>query len=363
MPFDVYSGGFYDIRNVTNSLPITLSNSIFINPRYGFIPVVSALDIKRNNGPVNPTDYLKKYAGGSTPEPTLTSAFDNFIVDYNNGNPVNNEHISFQVRNGDWLAEELQVDENAPVYPSYNCSFICDNSEISGLETICTSQIFNVPAGAVSYTWSANGSSANITSNGNTATVTRTGQSNGFVTITVVINGGDCGTVTLTKQVWVGVPQFTVLQPIGNVNGYNPLEPNISFGSNGEGCNSISLNAIFNSSAILEYQWEKFTPDVAWSVSASSGIIQISPQCNKDFNFRVRARNACGWSAWQEFVFPMTRCTIICDTNTPPLIGANFILSPNPVISTTLTIGVKPDAPWFIIRYHPISFVLISCLV
>lgn len=111
LPFDTYSGGRFNFFDNDGDFALdipVLSNLVdVVNDFYGFIPVVSALDIKRNNGPVNPTDYLKKYAGGSTPEPALTSGFDNFNVDYNNGNPVNNEHISFQARNGNWLAEEL----------------------------------------------------------------------------------------------------------------------------------------------------------------------------------------------------------------------------------------------------------------
>lgn len=88
---------------------------------------------------------------------------------------------------------------------------------------------------------------------------------------------------------------------------------------------------------------------MAWSVN-SAGNIQISPQCNKDFSFKVRARNTCGWSAWQQFEFSMTRCTMACDTQDPfPTAGANFLLSPNPVTANFLTISVKPDAPWYII--------------
>jgi len=61
MPFDSYAGGTYDIKNVANSIPlINFSNSL-INPKNGFIPVASALDIRRTNQELNHEDYKRKY--------------------------------------------------------------------------------------------------------------------------------------------------------------------------------------------------------------------------------------------------------------------------------------------------------------
>lgn len=351
LPFDTFSGGIVDLRDFANSLPGFLPTINFVNPRYGFIPVVSALDIKRNNGQVNPTDYLNKYAGGLMPVPALTSGFNNFIVDFNNGNPRNNEHISFQARNGNWLAQELQANTNTPVYPSYNCSFICENVEILGNKTICTSETFTVPAGAPSYTWTISGSGATITSSSNTATVTRTGQYNGSIIVRVVINGGDCGTVTLNKNVWLGVPKFNSLQPVGNQTGFNPNQENYIANEDGSiACNAISMKVSFDADAILEYQWEKITTDVNWSVNASSGTINMVPLCNKDFYFKVRARNSCGWSDWKSLDFYMSRCNVECSTIPPSngVVGDNFILSPNPVTNTDLLdIAIKSTSPWF----------------
>jgi hypothetical protein len=219
LPFDTYTGGFYDIRNVTNSLPITLSNSIFINPRYGFIPVVSALDIKRNNLAVNSSDYMKKYAGGVTPELALTSGFDNFIVDYNNGNPINNEHISFQVRNGNWLAEELQVNPITPVYPNFNCINFCANAAITGSKFLCTTGNYSVTSEATIANWTiTDGNSLATLSNetSTTATLTQTSPtSNGYVTLLVTFGNERCGTTNATLTIWVGKPRVTNFSIIG----------------------------------------------------------------------------------------------------------------------------------------------------
>jgi hypothetical protein len=50
LPFETFSGGTVNLRDFENSLPDFIPPINFANPRYGFIPVVSSLDIKRNSG-------------------------------------------------------------------------------------------------------------------------------------------------------------------------------------------------------------------------------------------------------------------------------------------------------------------------
>src|SRR5690606_9922111 len=65
LPYGSYAGGSYDIDNVLGNLPSQAPPIDVINPRYGFIPVVSALDARRNNQPTtNPMDFKRSYAGG-----------------------------------------------------------------------------------------------------------------------------------------------------------------------------------------------------------------------------------------------------------------------------------------------------------
>jgi hypothetical protein len=274
-----------------------------LKPKQCFIPTYSAIGVKNpNQSWAKPLDR------------NLICSNETYFDSYY-GEAKNTPHVKLSYKSVNWLLEELQGKPQPPSFP-------LPANALSGPEIICTSAVYSfgdicaIPGNA---TWTK---SANLT------------------------------ITSSTKNVWVGIPEFNRLQPVGDQSGYNPLAPSISVGTNGEGCNLISLNVIFDSSSILEYQWEKLTTDVAWSVNANSGSIEISPQCNKDFNFKVRARNACGWSAWQEFVYTMTRCTISCsDTSPDPqqVVGNNFIVSPNPVTSNFLNIGVRPDAPWFII--------------
>lgn len=203
LPFDTYSGGRLDLNDFVGDIPILGDLVNVVNNFYGFIPVVSSLDIKRNNGVVNPIDYSKKYAGGVTPEPALTSGFQNFIVDYNNGNNVNNEHISFQVRNGDWLAQELSVDTTNPVYPSVDCRNFCSDVEIEGNSSFCKSATYSAPSVGNTYNWTITQGANLVTLVGNgTQIITLTAINGASGRVTIRLTMGDnlsrCGSVTIT---------------------------------------------------------------------------------------------------------------------------------------------------------------------
>lgn len=213
-PFDTYSGGYYNINNVIKSYQNYLPSNILINPKYCFIPVVSALDIKRNNNEVNPDDYLKSYAGGVTPDPSLTTQLNNFTVDFTPYLYVNNRHISFQPRNGKWLYDELTVNTVNPVYPNNDCSFVCLNAKISGVDSFCDTAIFSVSNQSTSFNWTITQGSnlATITAGPGTNTVTLTSTNPllmGNVTIACFLGNQRCGYATVTKQIWVGAPKPT----------------------------------------------------------------------------------------------------------------------------------------------------------
>ena len=347
-PFDIYSGGFYDFTTVTtqidNTIPNTELTSSIVNGSYGFIPVVSALDIRRNNGPVIEDDYFRKYAGGASLPNGLTSGFESYTVGYDNGYFNNYKHISFQARNGNWLAAEL----NEAEYDD-NCSFICDNNVISGINILCSSATYTVPSGAVSYTWIISGP-ATIVANGHSAVITRNGTSSGLLTIRVVINGGTCGTVSLEKEVWVGfLRPHNMVDINSDAFQHSYLSPSTDCGVDGFKVNFWPLDQ-----QVLEYEWQKVTTNVAWNRDYApdpSGNVFLYPTCNKVFTFKVRARNSCGWSEWFELTYEMNSCLNACNSPFTGIVGNNFILNPNPVTGGILNISVRNDAPWFFVEY------------
>ena len=356
-------GGYFDVQNqlaepIIETLPLppthssgfkafSLTNILYIisqhfggsefqlrefNPINSFIPTFSSLAILNpNQSWATPLNYNL-----TCPSNKLTP-FDSYF-----GIAKNTAHISFTKESKDWLLKELEGDEQLPSYP-------LSTNDLSGATTVCSSasysfgDICKVPSNA---TWTKSSNLQITSSNGFSVNVSKTtyGYGEGYIKATFQ-NG-----TTVTKNVWVGVPVFNNLSPVGNQSSYNPTEANISVSEGSDACNQIRLKANFDSPSILEYQWEKITTDVTWGVNASSGHISLMPQCNKNFIFKVRARNICGWSDWKQLEFYMNRCTIDCST-TPPnngVVGNNFILSPNPVTNNSmLDIAIKNTSPWF----------------
>ncbi|MBP6756048.1 MAG: T9SS type A sorting domain-containing protein, partial [Bacteroidia bacterium] len=121
----------------------------------------------------------------------------------------NKMHISFNSRNGEWLANELNI---API--TTNCSYMCSSSPIIGTDIICSSSTYTVPNGASFYNWSVSQSSnlVSITGNGSpNITLTALPNASGAITLSLTMgdDGAKCGNVTLTKTIWVGKPSFT----------------------------------------------------------------------------------------------------------------------------------------------------------
>ncbi|MDR6968232.1 pimeloyl-ACP methyl ester carboxylesterase [Flavobacterium arsenatis] len=309
LPFDTYSGGYYDIGNVIEELPF--SSNVVVNRRYGFIPVVSALDIRRNNQPVLEVDYLKKYAAGTTPEPALTSGFHAFIVDYTD-NFINNEHISFQVRNGNWLAGHLTEELSIPT----DCSYMCSTREPNWADSICTSQMFTSPViiSDATYTWSISegynlviGSATNLQS----FTVTNRNIGSGYITIDLFVTTLACGTKNFTKRLWVGLP--TIRQPLDcATNPLNDPSCTLTLCKSNEYLvnNLIRIEAVglAQNSTYLDWEWVKISNNFNWNTVGANGSIRIQTSQTGPVVFKVRAKNACGWTPWLIQNYTVVNC-------------------------------------------------------
>lgn len=205
LPLETYSGGSFDINSqgvedITGYFP----EGTVIQQYFGFIPVVSALDVKRNGQDVTPADYRKKYAGGVMPEVALATEFDNWIVDYSAGG--NRPHISIQPRIGNWLLAEF----NALPQQAYNCKFICEEAKIEGPDVVCTSGSFSIDGRFIRGEWSilpANAGTLVSGQNSNNVTFNFNSPYSGYVTIRVITTS-NCGSVVFEKQVWRGKPGY-----------------------------------------------------------------------------------------------------------------------------------------------------------
>ncbi|MEI2422010.1 hypothetical protein V6O07_17160, partial [Arthrospira platensis SPKY2] len=100
----------------------------------------------------NNNDYKRVYTAANPPTGNRAIPFDNFTTSFENSG-LNERHITFNMRNGNWLATELDnINGNEDIF---NCSFACNSNSISGVNRICSSSpyFFSVPAGADSYQW------------------------------------------------------------------------------------------------------------------------------------------------------------------------------------------------------------------
>jgi hypothetical protein len=187
------------------------------------LPTTSALDIGQRNVTLNDADYKKSYVGAIAPVAPKNSPFANFISDFNISYPNerNRSHISFNTRNGDWLASELNSLNNPNGTPSLaNCSYTCSDFIIAGNPTLCGSAVYSVPNVSTYYNWTITEGAnlVTLTSNGtNTVTITPTASANGKVTLSLYLGNYNCGYKTVTKSIWVGKPSFTVTKSL-----YNP---------------------------------------------------------------------------------------------------------------------------------------------
>ena len=318
LSYGAYAGGLYDINNVSGNLPDFLPPQNLVNPKYGFIPVVSALDIRKNSSiELQDVDYKKAYGAYPVPYSNMNTSFDNFIVDYHNG-PINSDHISFQSENGNWLAAELDVDPSNPEYPEFDCTMACSDINIFGPESFCDNSTFSVPSGADDYEWSILGGGIVSMSEGNSpnsVTLSQINNESGYVWLYVNIVNDKCDDVSIQKKVHVGSPTVENIQQISD----QAAVPHFSPATGLSTCDEIGIELNFapSNADVQEIEWEKITSDVMWSrdyASYNDRYAYIYPDCNETFEFRVRAKSNCGWSDWQDLSYEITSCDNNCPT-------------------------------------------------
>nr|WP_315258208.1 T9SS type A sorting domain-containing protein [uncultured Flavobacterium sp.] len=218
LSYDYYPGGKYQLpfnfsTTTINNDFINLGISAYLAPSFNFIPVPSALDIGSGATILNNADYLSKY-NAVTPLPApRRSPFANFTTSFPNGANINETHISFNTRNGNWLATELDTDTNNNAI--FDCTLICSDSQISG-STLCTTANYSAPpSNATYFNWTIT-QGANLVTLSNatsqTATLTKIGTGSGSITLSLILGNSICGSTVLTKTIWVGAPAFNLVR-------------------------------------------------------------------------------------------------------------------------------------------------------
>ena len=292
LPFDTYGGGWFNPESVIDDLPSFVSS--FLEPietqRYSFIPTASALDAGQGVTNLNDDDYKRNYVGGNPPPAPKNSPFDNFVTHFDQFNIQNNnsEHISFNIRNGDWLVAELI---NNPDFT--DCSFAC--SEVDLLindDIICNSSSYN-------FSGDINVSSINIIQGNNLVNIFGLGSNtltispinsnaNGILEFSFTIGNQKCGLQTFNKKIWIG----------------KPLDDLIMISS---GAFTLSTGNWYQLTAMhqnydhfihsnLTYEWQ--IPYAMIMFSNDNRIASVQPTQLGTYPYKLKSENICGCSNW-----------------------------------------------------------------
>ncbi len=177
-----------------------------VTSNLNFIPTTSALDVGGGFTDLKEEDYLRNYTVVSPLPPELDIPFDNFSTTYNSVGE-NETHITFNAQSGDWLANELN---NAAIL--FDCTFLCDVSQIEGSNLLCKEEIYYVDVVEdTQVQWSSSNPDAALPINPNSSATAFTTPPNTFsqeVTLFATLTSESCGgsPVFLEKEVLVGTP-------------------------------------------------------------------------------------------------------------------------------------------------------------
>ncbi|MEO6868076.1 MAG: T9SS type A sorting domain-containing protein [Ginsengibacter sp.] len=340
LPYDYFPGGYYPVpinlssttyKDMFIKYSITASNQ----PTFNFVPTVSALDIGSNNVTLTKSDYLTRYIGAIPPSAPKNTPFQNFITAFNNDR-VNEQHISIERRNGDWIAAELNS-----LTPSANCSSSCDLTTISGDASICnTSNSYSIPnllPGSTVY-WSAMPDLVNFSCNP-CAQPTLTKKGNGQMTLTATINNACVSSIIVNKQnITVGLP--TIYGAYTDLNGQHPIQYWTGQPSSYNNvCNAYTAQTNMTvMGATSGVSWSKVSSvpsSISWS-QVNNDVSFYFWQIGQTGVFEIDAANACGTTS-NTFGFK----SIDCGGGGGGCL--QFTIAPNPAKGTLKVI--VPDIP------------------
>lgn len=269
LSYDYYPGGKYNsfISNGgTSASNILASYGINLQARenFNFIPSPSALDVGNANVVLNNNDYFVKYNSSTPPTGSRTIPFNNFTTSHNTTG-INENHISFNTRNGNWLA--LELDNISNNEDNFNCLNFCSNTQITGGSYLCSTGIYSVTNEATSVSWSITegNSLVTYTTNGNEITLNQVNTNNsGYITISVNYGNSKCGFATATKRVWVGNPDVQ--------------DQNIYGGSNNVYTSTSSTFSVTSVPGASQYYWFIYNSSTNCGCTTDSNGLTICPQ-------------------------------------------------------------------------------------
>jgi hypothetical protein len=262
------------------------------------------------------------------------------------GESLNTQHTSFNKNSIDWLIANLNL-PNGQVLPP---QFPVDISNFSSPSTMCVGDIVTMGFEdeckvAVQPTYVISDNLAIISRNGYSAQFEAL--ENGPAYVQVILDNGVGPSQSFSRQLYIGTPNLdnAFLTEIDSAT-FLSIYPANGF------CDFVALriNGIERYDLVEEIEMQKLPISIAyWDGDQRTGrdnTVGIYPDCNELFRFQVRARNACGWSEWAEFVKDIDNCSNDCsNTNSSGIVSNNFVISPVPA-STVIAIDMVQKPEW-----------------
>ncbi len=306
--YENFAGSFLHVdalKSIEGESVLGGANLVFNGPfNFCYVSVPSVLDISGSSSNLSQQDYLTSYSASSPPVAPKSTPFANFVTAYTVGQgAINEDHISFETRNGDWLTKELNANASTPP-PVGGCGVFCNsNTLINGpdfLNCSYTNATYQLNTTGISglngIVWTASkGFTISGANNGTSVSVTLNGNDNsiGIVSASVI---SDCGTISIGKRVTLTPPSPSIVQLYTKLN-RNTVHVIVNFPNYG-----WDLNYYIDGQLVLS------TPSKDLYLQSSCGShllgVTASTDCGESGfgyqNFTI----PCGYSASKSLFYP-----------------------------------------------------------
>ncbi|ASE61676.1 Por secretion system C-terminal sorting domain [Chryseobacterium gleum] len=296
LPIDKYGGGKY--RFPTSSLPEFLGNHITATD-FSFVPTPSALDYNFGNTTLTENEYQKTF---SPVDDASNIPFANFVAEeIGSYYGENTSHTYFSPRNRQFILNQFS---EATKDQKLTTAFLCGSKvKIGGDALLCGNNNTTYTTGfAPTIQWSViNG--ANLVdiigpSNQPQISLTPKANANGLLKLQAYLAGGGASN-TVTKEVWIGKPMFSVSQ-INDPTYYNESHFYLS---------NSNATPVGSEQGITQVTWTKLSSSPQYGVFLHTYNNQLEgfargSNNNWSMEVKVEATNGCGTSTQTVTITP-----------------------------------------------------------
>lgn len=265
---------------------------------HSFIPTISSLAFYNSN--FNWTQNLNRnlVCTGEIP-------FDTYF------GPRNNEqHTSFTEKSVHWLLEELAGNPQPPTV-HLDPEDMSGPTVICGTDTVTYSFDFCESLPVKAWEVSSNLIKTTPLTDYNRSIIVQPvhASTNGWAYVKAIF---DSPNEPVQKNIWIGPPKVDFVEDV-NITQINHTMPIVPPDSCDEFGLKLNISPSFNN--VQEVEWEKVSTNYQWSQDPpgyNDPYVIIAPLCEDPVQFKVRMRNDCGWSDWQQIEDANTECQTNC---------------------------------------------------